>query len=98
MVHRAAALPEIGQHRGIIVRGMNAYDLLEDEFESPLLKGALGLDAVLGTNFGPRAPGTVLTLLYRLAAESAAGPMPLALPRGGLGAHAFHRRAARRRP
>jgi len=66
--------------------GMNAYDLLEDEFESPLLKGALGLDAVLGTNFGPRAPGTVLTLLYRLAAESTAGPMPLALPRGGLGA------------
>ena len=42
--------------------GMNAYDLLEDEFESPLLKGALGFDAVLGTNFGPRAPGTVLTL------------------------------------
>ena len=66
--------------------GMNAYDLLEDEFESSLLKGALGLDAVLGTNFGPRAPGTVLTLLYRLAADSAAGPMPLALPRGGLGA------------
>ena len=66
--------------------GMNAYDLLEDEFEAPLLKGALGFDAVLGTNFGPRAPGTVLTLLYRLAAESAAGSMPLAQPRGGLGA------------
>lgn len=66
--------------------GMNAYDLLEDEFEHPLLKGALGLDAVLGTNFGPRAPGTVLTLLYRLATESAAGASPLALPRGGLGA------------
>ncbi len=66
--------------------GMNAYDLLADEFESSLLQGALGFDAVLGTNFGPRAPGTVLTLLYRLAAESAAGSMPLAQPRGGLGA------------
>jgi phytoene dehydrogenase-like protein len=66
--------------------GMNAYDLLADEFESPLLQGALGFDAVLGTNFGPRAPGTVLTLLYRLAAESAAGSLPLAQPRGGLGA------------
>ena len=41
---------------------------------------------VLGTNFGPRAPGTVLTLLTRLAAESAAGSSPLAQPRGGLGA------------
>ncbi len=68
------------------VIGMNAYDLLSDEFETPRLKGALGVDAVLGTNFGPRAPGTVLTLLNRLAAESAAGPMPLAQPKGGLGA------------
>jgi phytoene dehydrogenase-like protein len=66
--------------------GMNAYDLVSDEFESPLLKGALSLDAVLGTNFGPRAPGTVLTLLYRLAAESAAGPRALAQPKGGMGA------------
>jgi phytoene dehydrogenase-like protein len=65
--------------------GMNAYDLISDEFETPLLKGALGFDAVLGTNFGPRAPGTVLTLLNRLAAESAAGPAPLSQPRGGMG-------------
>ena len=66
--------------------GMNAYDLLTDEFETPLLKGALGLDAVLGTNFGPRAPGTVLTLLNRLAAESSVGALPLAQPLGGMGA------------
>jgi phytoene dehydrogenase-like protein len=66
--------------------GMNAYDLANDEFETELLKGALGFDAVLGTNFGPRAPGTVLTLLNRLAAESAVGPAPLSQPRGGMGA------------
>ena len=66
--------------------GMNAYDLVADEFETELVRGALGFDAVLGTNFGPRAPGTVLTLLYRLAAESAAGPQALAQPRGGMGA------------
>jgi phytoene dehydrogenase-like protein len=67
------------------IGGMNAHDLLEDEFASPALKGALGLDAVLGTNAGPRTPGTVLTLLYRRAAESAAG-RGLAIPEGGLGA------------
>ena len=50
------------------------------------LKGALGFDAVLGTNFGPRSPGTVLTLLYRLAAEAASGTRGLAQPRGGMGA------------
>ncbi|MFI4890432.1 MAG: phytoene desaturase family protein [Steroidobacterales bacterium] len=68
------------------IGGMNVYDLLKEHFSSPLLQGALGLDAVLGTNFGPRSPGTVLTLLYRLALESAAGDGGLALPQGGMGA------------
>ena len=67
--------------------GMNVYDLLEEYFESAALKGALGFDAVLGTNFGPRSPGTVLTLLYRMAAECAAGgAAALSQPTGGLGA------------
>lgn len=68
------------------IGGMNVYDLLQDEFESDALKGALGFDAVLGTNFGPRSPGTVLTLLYRLAAEFAGGERGLAQPQGGMGA------------
>jgi phytoene dehydrogenase-like protein len=68
------------------IGGMNVYDLLEENFQSPELKGALAFDAVLGTNCGPRTPGTVLTLLYRLAAETRAGRLGLAQPRGGLGA------------
>jgi phytoene dehydrogenase-like protein len=68
------------------IGAMNAYDLLDEQFESPLLKGALGLDAILGTNFGPRSPGTVLTLLYRLAAQTCAGPRSIAQPQGGMGA------------
>ena len=67
------------------IGGMNVYDLLQEHFEQPLLKGALGFDAVLGTNFGPRSPGTVLTLLYRLAAQAAAGG-GLSQPVGGVGA------------
>ncbi len=68
------------------IGGMNVYDLLEENFDSAALKGALGFDAVLGANFGPRSPGTVLTLLYRLAAESAAGDAGLSQPKGGMGA------------
>jgi len=68
------------------IGGMNVYDLLEENFDSAALKGALGFDAVLGANFGPRSPGTVLTLLYRLAAESAAGDTGLSQPQGGMGA------------
>jgi phytoene dehydrogenase-like protein len=68
------------------IGGMNVYDLLQEHFESAALQGALGFDAVLGTNFGPRSPGTVLTLLYRLAAEAAGGETALSQPKGGLGA------------
>lgn len=65
--------------------GMNVYDLLEEHFENAELKGALGLDATLGTNYGPRTPGTVLTLLYRLACEGA-GRNEMVMAQGGMGA------------
>ncbi len=66
------------------IGGMCVHDLLEDRFGLALLKGALALDAVLGTNYGPRSPGTVLSLLYRVAASR--GVEALAQPQGGLGA------------
>jgi len=66
------------------IGGMNVYDLLEEYFSAEGLKGALALDATLGTNFGPRSPGTVLTLLYRLALEGGAGGVSVV--RGGMGA------------
>jgi phytoene dehydrogenase-like protein len=66
------------------IGGMCVYDLLQDEFRSPLLQGALATDALLGTNYGPRSPGTVFTLLYRLAASGTREC--LAQPQGGLGA------------
>jgi phytoene dehydrogenase-like protein len=67
------------------IGAMCVQDLLDEHFETPLLKGALGFDAVLGANAGPRSPGSVLTLLYRMAAAGAAGSS-LAQPAGGLGA------------
>ena len=42
------------------IAGINIFDVLEETFESPLLKGALALDAVLGTNLGPRSNNSVL--------------------------------------
>jgi phytoene dehydrogenase-like protein len=64
----------------------NVADLLDEHFASDLLKGGLAFDAVLGGNHGPRAPGTVLPLLHRLAAEHLANDDGLALPQGGMGA------------
>jgi phytoene dehydrogenase-like protein len=68
------------------IGGMNAYDLLGDHFESPLLQGALGLDATLGAESAARSPGTVLTLLHRWAGLAATGGRGVAQPIGGMGA------------
>lgn len=59
----------------------NVYDLLNDDLNDPRLTGAIALDAVLGGHVGPRSPGTVLTLLYRLINGGAAH-----IPEGGMGA------------
>lgn len=63
----------------------NVFDLLGDELSDDVLKGALAFDAVLGSNFGPRSPGSVLTWLYRLAGETGQGD-GLAIPQGGMAA------------
>jgi phytoene dehydrogenase-like protein len=68
------------------IAGINIYDVLEETFESPLLKGALALDAVLGTNLGPRSNNSVLTLLHRLSGEATGVAGGVSLPSGGMGA------------
>jgi phytoene dehydrogenase-like protein len=78
------------------IAGINIFDVLQENFDNPLLKGALSLDAVLGTNSGPRSNNSVFTALHRLsgnmgggngAGNSASkGLGALALPAGGLGA------------
>jgi phytoene dehydrogenase-like protein len=68
------------------IAAMNVYDLAADHFESPLIKARIAADAVLGTNLGPRSPGTVLSLLYRLTGAIDGVQGALALPAGGMGA------------
>ena len=67
------------------IAGINIHDVLEEQFESPLLKGALALDAVLGTNLGPRSNNSVLALLHRLSGEARHNGGP-SIPAGGMGA------------
>ena len=67
------------------IAGINIYDVLEEIFESPALKGALALDAVLGANLGPRSNNSVLSLLHRLSGQ-AAGNDGFSIPEGGMGA------------
>lgn len=67
------------------IAGINIFDVLEEKFESPLLKGALALDAVLGTNLGPRSNNSVLALLHRLSGLAQGNDGP-SVPEGGMGA------------
>ncbi|MDZ7749883.1 MAG: hypothetical protein U5K43_14655 [Halofilum sp. (in: g-proteobacteria)] len=61
---------------------MNVADLLDEHLESDVLKGAFALEAVLGTNHGPRSPNTVFTLLHRVAGHAPARRGRGAAPRG----------------
>ncbi|MBC7284409.1 NAD(P)/FAD-dependent oxidoreductase [Hoeflea sp.] len=61
----------------------NAWDLLNDEIGDGPLAGLLAMDATLGGAMGPRSPGTVLTLLYRMASHSPHGHGLRVMPEGG---------------
>jgi phytoene dehydrogenase-like protein len=63
------------------IAGINIYDVLQENFDNPLLKGALSLDGVLGTNLGPRSNNSVFVALHRLS-----GLQGMAMPKGGMGA------------
>ena len=59
-------------------------DLVDDTFETPLLRAAFAFDAVYGTAEGPYSPGTALNLIYRRALQHET--KGASLPRGGMGA------------
>jgi phytoene dehydrogenase-like protein len=56
--------------------GMNIYDEVRERFDCPVLRGAISLDAVLGTHLGPRSPNTIMTYLYRLAGNHGRTSVP----------------------
>ncbi len=68
------------------VIGINIYDVVQEQFDSEMLKAAMGFDAVLGTHLGPRSPNSMLTWLYRLTGSVAGQRGALAIPKGGIGA------------
>ena len=61
--------------------GMNIRDEVVERFDSDLLRGAISLDAVMGTHLGPRSPNTIMTYLYRLAGSHG----KISQPSGGMG-------------
>ena len=64
---------------------INIYDVLNEFFDNDLVKGAISLDAVLGTHLGPRSPNSVLSYLHRLSGNTTPIPGAMLQPLGGMG-------------
>lgn len=83
---RAAAKPgaALDTEQAAFLDGSIA-DLLDAEFETPLLKGVMAFNAVLGSGLGPRTQGTAFLAALRGALDGEASE-GLVHPQGGAGA------------
>lgn len=63
---------------------INIYDVMNEHFDHDGLKAAVALDAITGTNMGPRSPNTVFTYIHRMVGE-ALGNRGVAQVMGGMG-------------
>jgi phytoene dehydrogenase-like protein len=68
------------------IAGINIHDILKENFDNPLLKGALSLDALLGTFSGPRSNNSVFTALHRMSGNNAGAAGSASIVSGGMGA------------
>ena len=55
---------------------MSAWDLLDDWFESPQIKGAMAVDGIIGTWAGPATPGTAYVLMHHEIGDAASASAP----------------------
>ena len=66
---------------------MSATDLLDRWFESPVLKGFMAVNGIIGTWAGPDAPGTAYVLMHHSVGDIGDGQIASwGYPEGGMGA------------
>jgi phytoene dehydrogenase-like protein len=68
------------------IAGINIFDILQENFDNERLKGALSMDAVLGTFSGPRSNNSVFTALHRMSGNNTGPAGSCSIPAGGMGA------------
>jgi phytoene dehydrogenase-like protein len=78
-------LGEKDMHEFLRILPMSAADLLNEWFESELLKGALAGRSMLASFVGPRQQGTVFNLLHHQLGESNGILWTAGVVRGGIG-------------
>ncbi len=66
---------------------MSASDLLDRWFESPMVKGFMAVNGIIGTWAGPDAPGTAYVLMHHSVGDIGDGQIASwGYPEGGMGA------------
>ncbi len=85
LYRRTRGLDREDAHRLLQWLPMPIADMVENWFASDLLRAAVAARGLLGTPHGPRAAGSTLVWLTRLAHRMSAHPLPMQI-RGGPGA------------
>src|SRR5437764_11633131 len=85
MGRRFQRLSRTDQHNIIQLMTMSAVDLLDQWFETDVLKATMSASGIIGTFLGVRSPGTAYVLLHHYMGEIDGVFRSWGIPRGGTG-------------
>src|SRR5204863_1446944 len=83
---RFRRLPYDDKYNQVQLMTMSAVDLLNQWFETDVLKATMSASGIIGTFLGVRSPGTAYVLLHHYMGEIDGSFRSWGLPRGGPGA------------
>jgi phytoene dehydrogenase-like protein len=83
---RFQRLPQDDKYNQVQLMTMSAVDLLDQWFETDVLKATMSASGIIGTFLGVRSPGTAYVLLHHYMGEIDGAFRSWGIPRGGTGA------------
>jgi len=86
LAHRFSRLTRGQQHNLLQLMTMSAADLLDQWFETDVLKATMSASGIIGTFLGVRSPGTAYVLLHHYMGEIDGAFRSWGFARGGTGA------------
>jgi len=86
LARRFRALPPQDKYNLVQLMTRSAVDLLDQWFETDVLKATMSASGIIGTFLGVRSPGTAYVLLHHYMGEIDGAFRAWGIPRGGTGA------------
>src|SRR5207247_1877170 len=86
LLRRFQSLAPASRHRLLQLMTMSAADLLDQWFETDVLKATMSASGIIGTFLGVRSPGTAYVLLHHYMGEIDGAFRSWGFSRGGTGA------------